>query len=253
MSLMSFLSGKFGNLRKWLRGIAGQDKPDPLELGNGDEVDEARVTADLIAESDPNVDFYIFLLLSTLICSLGLIYDNLVVVIGSMLVSPLLAPMLALSLGLVTTNWSSLFRSLKALLRGVALILSVSFLVGVTVGRSQVELSQVVEKIDSSALLLVGVAALSGLAAAYSWIKPRFSESLMGVVLATALLPPLCAAGISLALPDRGSALASFSIFAVSLLVFILASALVFWGFGFRRVRDIEQKEIEREQREKHG
>ena len=65
----------------------------------------------LIRQSRIGKDYFLMLSLSTLITTLGILTNSIAVVIGGMLLAPLLSPILALGLGMVTTNKESLKRS----------------------------------------------------------------------------------------------------------------------------------------------
>ncbi|MHA1256220.1 MAG: hypothetical protein ACTSQD_06300 [Promethearchaeota archaeon] len=51
-----------------------------------------------------NVDYYVFLIISTIITTTGLIVNSTAVVIGAMIISPLMTPILGVSYGLITRN-----------------------------------------------------------------------------------------------------------------------------------------------------
>ena len=78
----------------------------------------------------------------------------------------------------------------------------------------------------------LGIAALSGIAAAYSLSRPGLAGTLVGVAVAVALVPPLCAAGIAVVKAQYSIAVGAAVLFITNLLAIILGAALVFRLFG---------------------
>jgi uncharacterized membrane protein len=77
-------------------------------------------------------------------------------------------------------------------------------------------------------LLFSLVAFLSGIAAAFSFAKPHLNISLSGVAIAVALVPPLGATGIGIAMLDYTLAVNSFAQYGINLAMIILANFLIF-------------------------
>jgi len=80
----------------------------------------------------------------------------------------------------------------------------------------------------------LGIALAGGAAAAYALANPRLSAALPGVAIATALMPPLCAAGIGVAVGNSAAALGALLLFVTNLTAISFAGILVFFILGFR-------------------
>ena len=76
------------------------------------------VQAQLRDLSHPDFDFFLLVLLSSVIATLGLLIDSPAVIIGAMLVSPLMSPILDLGLASIRGDRSFAARCISALLRG---------------------------------------------------------------------------------------------------------------------------------------
>ena len=155
----------------------------------------------LIEESRADNTFYIMLFLSTLITVSGLLTDNLVVVLGGMLVAPLLTPILSLGMAMATTHAVSFRRSFEIISRSIILILLVSIVTAVFLNfpNSTIETSKEITSRASTDMISLFIAFVAGLAAAFAWAKPKMSASLPGVAVASSTLPPLVVAGIGIA------------------------------------------------------
>jgi uncharacterized hydrophobic protein (TIGR00341 family) len=200
----------------------------------------------LIEESRADSNFYFFLSISSLITTLGLLTDNVVVVIGGMLVAPLLYPILSLSMGITTSNLGSIVRSLKTIGKSVLLVLIISILTSIFFGAGEITQKLLITPPSIPAFFLVAFAA--GLAAALAWVRQNLSASLPGVAVAVALIPPLAAMGISIPFVDRTLLLGAVTLFIANLFGISLAALIIFSLFGFSRFQKEEKELIQKEE-----
>ena len=91
--------------------------------------------------------------------------------------------------------------------------------------------SQVTARGDPN-LLDLFIALCSAVAAAYAMARPNIIGAVAGVAIATALVPPLCSVGISLAYHEYLNALGSALLFLINLLAIVLAVAFGTWISG---------------------
>lgn len=204
----------------------------------------------LIESSSLTKDFYLMLVLSTILVSMGLILDNVVIVIGGMLVSPFLSPLLRLSLSIVVSDSQIVRGSVLSTLKSIAVILPTAFIVALLVpqeGREMVLLSKIFE---STNLFYLYVSLVAGVAAAYAWAHPKMSSVLPGVAISVTLLPPLVTMGIGLSFFEGAMFMAGLRSTLVNLLGLLLSSTFVFSLMGFYRVRGHMKKEILEEEEE---
>ena len=95
------------------------------------QADRNKFCEHIIDTSTPNGEFSFLVILSTLIVALGLIKDYVILVIGGMLVTPLLSPILAISLGIIIQDWRVIVRSIKIFLTAFILAFFVAYSVGI--------------------------------------------------------------------------------------------------------------------------
>lgn len=212
-----------------------------------DGAGKERVVHGLIEESRVGRDFYFLLIVSTLITTLGILVENAAVVIGGMLIAPLLSPILALGLGIVTTNQESIKRSIYTILKSTGIVGGISFLTAFLIGTTEpLDNIEILQRIRPS-LPYMYIAILSGVGATYAWAKPKLSARLPGIAVVVALLPPLCVTGIGLSEFNREIVTGSFQLFLINLLGIGASSAIVFSLFGFYQMRWVEKEDIIRE------
>ena len=134
--------------------------------------------------------------ISAVVASIGLIRDDLVAIIGAMVIAPLLGPNMALALGTTLADFDLLRRSLKSGLAGIGLSFAVAFGIGifVTVDPTAPEIAARTGP-DLGHMVL---ALASGVAGALAFTT-GVSASVVGVMVAVALLPPLATAALLLA------------------------------------------------------
>lgn len=130
--------------------------------------------------------------LATAIATLGLLMDSSPVIIGAMLISPLLGPIMGFGFALATFDGRLLRRSLHTLSAGVVL--------GIAVAAAIVAISPITDPTPSllarvrPSLLDLFVAVFGGIAGAYALLRKN-STAIVGVAIATALVPPLATVG----------------------------------------------------------
>jgi uncharacterized hydrophobic protein (TIGR00341 family) len=151
----------------------------------------------LKAQGKLDSHYLMLVFLSTIVAAIGLIENNVAVIIGAMVIAPLLGPNLALSLSTTLGQVNGILNALKTLAVGIFFALGISYLVGMFYPNIQLTpelLSRTTVGLDGLALALA-----SGAAAALS-ITTGVSSVLVGVMVAVALLPPTVTLGICLGL-----------------------------------------------------
>lgn len=185
--LASSLNETFSNLKDYLKRI--------LNIHEGTDVQntEDGIRRD-IEFKGPNLWILIF---SIFIASIGLNTNSPAVIIGAMLISPLMGPILGIGLGVGTYNFPVLRKSVKSFVTMVfiALISSTLYFFISPISDAQSELLARVRP----TLLDVFVAFFGGLAGIVAGSRKEKSNVIPGVAIATALMPPLCTAGYGLA------------------------------------------------------
>ena len=151
-----------------------------------------------IASSKPSLGFFILLISSAVIATLGLISNSTAVVIGAMIVAPLMDPILSLAFGLAVSDGRLIRRSAVTVGFGVLAVVGTASLISWGLGVSYVQ-SQITGR-TSPNLIDLGIAIAAAVAGSFSMTRKQLSNSIAGVAIAVALVPPLCVSGIGLTL-----------------------------------------------------
>lgn len=188
-------------------------------------------------------NFVVLVILSTVVAAIGLIENNVAVVVGAMVIAPLLGPNLALSLGTALGDVPLMRKSVQTLFAGLLLATFLAVLTGVLwpATLSSPELMARTEVgLDSVALALA-----SGAAAALS-LTTGLSSVLVGVMVAVALLPPAATLGIMLGQGNVNLAIGAGLLLAVNIVCVNLASKVVFFVKGISPRTWLEKEKAKR-------
>lgn len=132
-----------------------------------------------------------------LIASIGLNMNSTAVIIGAMLISPLMGPIVGAGFALATFNFELLSKSLKNLLIATCVSLVVSTIYFYVSPFKEVQ-SELLAR-TSPTIYDVLIAFFGGIVGAISITRKQKGNPIPGVAIATALMPPLCTAGFGLA------------------------------------------------------
>lgn len=178
-----------------------------------------------------NSNFVLLVVLSTVVAAIGLIENNIAVVIGAMVIAPLLGPNLAFALGTALGDSQLMGRAFRA----NALGLGISVVLGAAVGfgfPDSIESGELLARTDVG-LESVALALASGAAAVLS-ITTGLSAVLVGVMVAVALLPPTATLGITVGAQEWGLAGGALLLLLANISAVNLAANVVFLARGIR-------------------
>lgn len=186
---------------------------------------------------DGYVRFWALLLFAVIIATGGVLTDSTAVVIGAMIVAPLMTPIMASALSVVTGDVGHLRRSLLLVAGGVLLAIGTAFLIGLInpLVVTEASNSQVAARTSPRTMDLI-VALASGAAGAFAVSRAKVSDALPGVAIAISLVPPLCVVGVMLANGDLSAALGALLLFVTNFLAILVAGGGMLAVMGYRRV-----------------
>jgi uncharacterized hydrophobic protein (TIGR00271 family) len=193
-------------------------------------VDHRDVVDRVQEEGGWSAHYAFMILMSAGIAVLGLLLSSPAVVIGAMLISPLMGPIIALGFALATFDSIELRRSLRAVALGVALGIAFCALI-VLLSPLQTVTSEIAARTRPNLFDLL-VALFSGLAGTYAMIRGRHG-AIVGVAIATALMPPLAVVGFGLATANWTVLAGSFLLFFTNLMTIAASAAVLARLYGF--------------------
>ena len=193
-----------------------------------------------------NRTYLLLIFLSTVVVAIGLLKDNVAVVIGAMVIAPLLGPNLAMALGTALGDTDLMWKAFKTGLAGMSLALVLSILIGVFWPlnvESQELLARTYVGLDSAVLALA-----SGAAAVIS-LTSGIPSILVGVMVAVALLPPAATLGLMLGAGQTDLAYGAGFLLAVNIVAINLSAKLGFLIQGIKPRTWLEKKKAKQSMR----
>ena len=210
------------------------------EQFSNQKVDYPEVRVRIEANALPSRMYFIMNILSAIIASYGLVTNSAAVVIGAMLVAMMLGPITGVALAIIDYRMPLLRRSLITMLVGVSLVIFVGFIVG-WLHKGQPLTAEILSRTQPTSMDLM-IALAGGTAGAYAMVSPHLSVAVVGVAVATALVPPLAASGILFANGELQLGLGAFLLAITNIIAIQFTNALVLWLLGFRRLVDDDYK-----------
>ncbi|WP_210516056.1 DUF389 domain-containing protein [Hymenobacter terricola] len=190
-----------------------------------DMADPAEIQADVEAGVPFRGTNLWVLIFAILVASVGLNVNSTAVIIGAMLISPLMGPIVGIGYGAATLELGLIERGLKSLLTASVFSLLVSALY-----------FRLTPLTDAGSELLarttpttwdVLIALFGGAAGAVALTRKGHSNAVPGVAIATALMPPLCTAGYGLATAHWSFLFGALYLFSINCVFIALATFLV--------------------------
>lgn len=172
------------------------DEPESRKLVNGGRLTREALYDQILKGTMLSTDFYILVFLSTLVTAIGLITSNIAVIIGAMVIAPLLGPHLALSFGVTLGEREMIREALRASALGFGFTMLISLLAGFLIPPEHFNASpEFLQRTDVGFGGIV-LALASGAAAVLS-LTSGVSSTMVGVMVAVALMPPAVAMGLA--------------------------------------------------------
>jgi len=183
------------------------------------------------------------LVFASLIASVGLNVNSTAVIIGAMLISPLMGPIVGAGFGLATNDFRLLRRSVRNMLIAAAVALVASTLYFVLSPLEEVQ-SELLARTRPT-LYDVLIAMFGGGAGVIAVSRKSTKGNVVpGVAIATALIPPLCTAGFGLAQRNLWFFLGALHLFFINTLFICLATLALARLMHFRRVAELDSSHI---------
>ena len=204
------------------------------EQFNNKKLDYPEVRVRIEANALPSKMYFIMNILSAIIASYGLVTNSAAVVIGAMLVAMMLGPITGVALAIIDHRRPLLKKSLFTVAAGISLVVMVGFVVG-WLHNDQPLTAEILSRTQPTSMDLM-IALAGGTAGAYAMVSPHLSVAVVGVAVATALVPPLAASGILFANGEGQLGLGALLLAITNIIAIQFTNALVLWLLGFRRL-----------------
>ena len=231
------------NITILLKSQQHADKLETLSMINIEET-----LSELGESSSLTFTYIVLVIISAVLASLGLVGNNVVIIIGSMIVAPLMGPIALTSLGLIVPGRGYFVKGLAAEVVGTILTGFVGFIIGIVSNIHNIPIPhELLLRADLTWVVLV-TALMSGLAAGFI-ITRNASTSIIGVAIAASLAPPTAAVGLFLAGNYMNYALQAFLVVILNILAINFSCALGFLFFQYSGKTGASKRNIDKASR----
>ena len=197
---------------------------DLFNLHQGEEKKE-KVIEDIISNISFRGSNLWILACAILIASIGLNVNSTAVIIGAMLISPLMGPIVGAGFALATYDFDLLKKTGRSLFIATVVSLIVSF-VYFYISPFKDAQSELLAR-TSPTIYDVLIAFVGGVVGAISLTRQEKGNPIPGVAIATALMPPLCTAGFGLATGNLSFFLGAFYLYSINCFFIGIATFLI--------------------------
>ena len=152
---------------------------------------------DLAERAKISLDFLLLTISAAVICALGFRMNNAAVIVGAMVISPLLFPVICAAAATYQADWRALIRAAGTFAIGFLAAIAAAVVVGLF--HATDFRSEIIDRISASRMDYFFVALFSGLAGTYAFVSPKIHEAVAGIAISVALIPPVVMLGIGIA------------------------------------------------------
>lgn len=153
----------------------------------------ARVCVDL--------DFVALTSIAAIVCTFGFKMDSASVIIGAMVLSPLLYPVICVGAAAQRRDWATLFHAVRTF--AIGLIIAIAAAATTSALFAPAYRSEITSRLNSAPLDYLCVAFFSGLAGTYAYFSPKLHEAVVGIAVSVALIPPIVMLAIGVSRLDN--------------------------------------------------
>jgi uncharacterized hydrophobic protein (TIGR00271 family) len=232
------------------KGIHNTNSPVPKSFWFEITKEDRYITVnELMSDDGDQFTYYFLLILSSVIIPAGILLANSAILIGGMLITPLLTPVLLIALGMTTGNTNLISRSIKKISKSLLIIFGISFLVSLifTIPQNKEFFNSVLfTNTTDSAFLYFLVAFAAGIAATFAWIRKKVDNMLPGIAIAVSLVPPIAMVGVFMAGGEFDLARFFFMVFLFNITGIIGGSMILFSMFRFYHSDNIIKNNLEK-------
>jgi uncharacterized hydrophobic protein (TIGR00341 family) len=192
-------------------------------------VSREELYTDIVDSAKLSKIFFFMVILSTIVAAIGLMKNNVAVIIGAMVIAPFLGPNVALALSTNLADRTLGFNAIKTLLSGIIIVLALSIGMGFLFEATP-DIPEIASRTHADLSDIV-LAIASGCAGVLAFTTGT-STAVIGVMVAVALLPPLTACGLLVGSGFFTQAASAFLLFMTNIICINLAGVVTFWIQG---------------------
>ncbi|MCK6546362.1 DUF389 domain-containing protein [Myxococcota bacterium] len=214
-------------------------------LGSSPDARGPLVAGMLRRDVSEATSYWLHLVVSVGIATMGLVLDSVAVIIGAMLVAPLMGPIVTLGVGLATGSPFLVLRAAGRVGLSIAVVIFAS--AAITTGLPFHSMTSELSARTSPTALDLVTAAFCALAGVYATLRPGSdtATTAAGTSIGISLVPPLCTTGYALATGGWSAGGGSLLLFLTNFVAIVVVATVSFVSFGFNQVDVVTLEEEE--------
>jgi len=186
-----------------------------------------------------NLNYYIFIIIAAFIAGTGLILNSTAIIIGAMIISPLMGPILGVSYGMISKNYLLVKKGILGQILGILIAIGIGIVLAslafLIYGSPSLTYEMQNRNFPTIFDLIVSIGA--GLAVGFA-ITGRIQSSLVGIAIAVSLMPPAVNVGITLI---YGNVLLSFGSFILLMSNIIAINLTALMVFKIKKIKILQK------------
>ncbi len=220
-----------------------EKKEDRIKIGKFVAISKEELYNDIDMPVSLSVNFILMVILSSFVAGIGILKNNIAIIIGAMVIAPFLGPNMSMAFGTTLGDLRIIRKSIQTGITATVIALIISMIWGLTAA----DISAIANdpEIEYQDIVLALICGFSG---AVTVISGQ-GTTLVGVMVAAALLPPLMRGGLLLGGREFGYALNSFLIFSANIICLNIAGIITFYLSGIRPGRWWDKERAKRKTR----
>ncbi len=155
----------------------------------------------LAARACVDLDFVALTGIAAIVCTFGFKMDSASVIIGAMVLSPLLYPVICVGAAAQRRDWATLLHAVRTFAIGLIIAIAVAAITSALFAPAY--RSEITSRLNSAPLDYLCVAFFSGLAGTYAYFSPKLHEAVVGIAVSVALIPPIVMLAIGISRLDN--------------------------------------------------
>lgn len=217
------------NIETTIPEYAGMEKVDKKEKEIKKRISLQEIKVIIEEGAKPTFNYFLFTIVSAIIACAGLILNSAAIIIASMILSPLMGPILGVSFGAISKTRPLIKDGFICQLFGVLIAIGIGavlgaisfFIAGSTVITQEMEARNFPNYLD------ITIAIASGMAVGFC-VTGGIAATLVGVAIAVSLMPPAVNVGLALIYGDPALSLGSLTLLIVNIFAINLSAILIF-------------------------
>jgi len=216
--------------------VEHKKEKEKIEVGKFLSISKEELYTDISEPVSLSINFILMVVLSSFVAGIGILKDNIAIIIGAMVIAPFLGPNMSMAFGTTLGDFDIIKKSIVTGLTATGIALLISMIWGYTA--QDLSLITLDPDIEYQDILL---AIICGFAGVLSVLGGK-GTTLVGVMVAAALLPPLMRSGLLVGGGKYPEALNSFLIFSTNVICVNIAGIITFYLAGIKPGKWWEQE-----------